>query len=109
MDRVYRDMEKAGLPVPVYRQSEFMLYASLKNKNWGKEDASWIPSVHDNIHDENKLLEFCATPKNRREMMRFLGVANWSSFVKHYLKPLLESGKLVMTIPDKPRSKVVSL
>lgn len=105
MDRVYRDMEEAGLPEPVYRQSEFMLYATLKNKNWGKEDASWIPSVHDNIHDENKLLEFCATPKTRREMMSFLGLANRSSFVKHYLKPLLESGKLVMTIPDKPRSK----
>lgn len=113
MDRVYRDMEEAGLPEPVYRQSEFMLYATLKNKNWGKEDASWISSVHDsihdNIHDENKLLEFCATPKNRREMMSFLGLANRSSFVKHYLKPLLESGKLVMTISDKPRSKVVSL
>lgn len=109
MDRVYRDMEEAGLPEPVYRQSEFMLYATLKNKNWGKEDASRIPSVHDsihdNIHDENKLLEFCATPKTRRKMMSFLGLANRSSFAKHYLKPLLESGKLVMTIPDKPRSK----
>lgn len=82
MDRVYRDMEEAGLPEPVYRQSEFMLYATLKNKNWGKEDASWIPSVHDsihdNIHDENKLLEFYATPKTRREMMSFLGLANRS-------------------------------
>lgn len=109
VDRVYRDMEEAGLPEPVYRQSEFMLYATLKNKNWGKEDASWIPSVHDSIHDSihdgNQLLEFCATPKTRREMMSFLGLANRSSFVKHYLKPLLESGKLVMTIPDKPRSK----
>lgn len=78
MDRVYRDMEEAGLPEPVYRQSEFMLYATLKNKNWGKEDASRIPSVHDNIHDENKLLEFCATPKTRRKMMSFLGLANRS-------------------------------
>ena len=74
VDRVYRDMEEAGLPEPVYRQSEFMLYATLKNKNWGKEDASWIPSVH----DENQLLEFCATPKTRREMMSFLGLANRS-------------------------------
>lgn len=41
VDRVYRDMAEAGLPEPEYRQSEFMLYATLKNKNWGKEDASW--------------------------------------------------------------------
>ena len=24
-----------------------MLYATLKNKNWGKEDASWADTVHD--------------------------------------------------------------
>ena len=41
VDRIYRDMAEAGLPEPEYRQSEFMLYATLKNKNWGKEDASW--------------------------------------------------------------------
>ena len=41
VDRVFRDMAEAGLPEPEYRQSEFMLYATLKNKNWGKEDASW--------------------------------------------------------------------
>lgn len=41
VDRVYRDMAAAGLPEPEYRQSEFMLYATLKNKNWGKEISSW--------------------------------------------------------------------
>ena len=38
VDRVYRDMAEAGLPEPEYRQSEFMLYATLKNKNWGHAD-----------------------------------------------------------------------
>lgn len=41
VDRIYRDMAEAGLPEPEYRQSEFMLYATLKNKNWGKEDTGW--------------------------------------------------------------------
>lgn len=41
VDRIYRDMSKAGLPEPEYKQSEFMLYATLKNKNWGKRDARW--------------------------------------------------------------------
>ena len=47
VERVYRDMAAAGLPEPEYRQSEFMLYATLKNKNWGKEDASWADTAHD--------------------------------------------------------------
>lgn len=38
--------------VPVtYRQSEFMLYATLKNKNWGKEDASWAVADHERAYD----------------------------------------------------------
>jgi predicted HTH transcriptional regulator len=40
-------MAEAGLPEPEYRQSEFMLYATLKNKNWGKEDASWADTAQD--------------------------------------------------------------
>ena len=44
--------------VPVtYRQSEFMLYATLKNKNWEKEDASWAVADHDQAlsgHDLEK-------------------------------------------------------
>lgn len=42
VDRIYRDMAEAGLPEPEYKQSEFMLYATLKNKNWGKEELSLI-------------------------------------------------------------------
>lgn len=37
VDRIYRDMEAAGLPEPVYKQREFMLYAELRNRNWGKD------------------------------------------------------------------------
>jgi len=29
-----------------------MLYATLKNKNWGKEDASWVVTTHDAAHDQ---------------------------------------------------------
>ena len=47
VDRVYRDMEEAGLPEPVYRQAELMLYETLKNKNRRKEHVSCMVSTHD--------------------------------------------------------------
>ena len=53
VDRIYRDMEAAGLPEPVYKQSEFMLNARLKNKNYGVEDAkdtTWVVTTHDITH-----------------------------------------------------------
>ena len=49
IDRIYRDMAEAGLPEPEFKQSEFMLYATLKNKNWGKDDATWVVSTQDTI------------------------------------------------------------
>jgi ATP-dependent DNA helicase RecG len=110
VDRIYREMAEAGLPEPEYRQADFMLSAILKNKNWGKDDlASWVvnphDTPHDTPHDQTGLLEFCATPRTRQEMMEFMGLVDRKHFTERYLKPLLASGKLEMTIPDKAQSK----
>jgi len=37
--------------------------------------------------------------------MIHVGVNDRSYFQKQYLRPLLDGGKIEMTIPDKPRSK----
>lgn len=76
VDHVYRDMKEAGLPEPVYRQSKFMLYVTLKNKNWGKEHVSWMVT----IHDEKNLLEFCTVPRSRKEMMEYMDLLNRQYF-----------------------------
>lgn len=50
------------------------------------------------------LIEFCNIPCSKKEMMEHMTLTNTNPFRKSYLKPLLDSGKLVMTIPDKPNS-----
>ena len=52
-----------------------------------------------------KLEAFCATARTREELQEFMGIKNRSYFRKAYLNPLLENGRLIMTIPDKPNSK----
>lgn len=37
--------------------------------------------------------------------MDYLGLANVNHFRKKYLIPLLDAGKIRMTIPDKPNSR----
>ena len=52
-----------------------------------------------------ELTEFCSMPRSKREMMDYLGLTDSKNFRERYLVPLLEAGKIEMTIPDKPNSR----
>lgn len=51
------------------------------------------------------LLEYCKTPRSRKEMQEYIGIQGRKAFNNNFLKPLLEQGKIKMTIPDKPNSR----
>ena len=61
------------------------------------------PSVQEEPQADD-LLSFCKTPRTRQEIADFLGVKTVFYAMQHYVKPLLDSGLLRMTIPDKPKS-----
>ena len=52
-----------------------------------------------------ELTEFCSMPRSKREMMDHIGLADSKNFRERYLVPLLNAGKIEMTIPDKPNSR----
>lgn len=98
---IRREMAAAGLPDPVFinRRNEFIVV--LYNKK--EEEVKTVLKECDNGTD--KLLDFCRTPRTRREIADFLGINTIFYVMQHYIRPLLENGKLVMTIPDKPKSR----
>lgn len=51
------------------------------------------------------ILAFCQEPRSKAEIMEYCGYKNTKNFTQIYLRPLMESGQLQMTIPDKPRSR----
>ena len=51
------------------------------------------------------LLDCYAVPRSCEEIQRYIGIANREYFRQSILKPLIDSGKLKRTIPDKPSSK----
>ena len=51
------------------------------------------------------IMEFCSKPKSVKEIMEYIGLKHRPTFIYDYLNPLLEEGKLQMTIPDKPKSR----
>lgn len=65
-----------------------------------------IPSVENtekNQTIDERILHFCSEAKNIWEIMEYLHYKDKKTMRK-YLKPLLEEGRLAMTIPDKPNS-----
>ena len=50
------------------------------------------------------ILEFCKVPRTRTEIQEFIGISDREHFRTSILAPLLESGLILMTIPDKPKS-----
>ena len=99
VDRLYEVMETAGLPQPEYRMEAFMLYATIRNT---KTDANLgdTPQVTPQV----KIIAFCSEPRSKAEIANHCGFKDIKHFTARYLKPLLESGQLRMTAPDKPNS-----
>lgn len=54
---------------------------------------------------QETILQYCAIPRGRKEITEHCGYKDMRHFSSNFLKPLLESGRLRMTIPDKPNSR----
>lgn len=52
-----------------------------------------------------KIIELCKHPQSREELMIMCNLKNKNHFIKTYLRPMLQSGQLRMTIPEKPNSR----
>ena len=79
----------------------------LKNVNYNLEG-----DTHQVTHQDvelstvsKQILAFCTTPKSKKELAVFCGFKDLRNFTLKHINPLLESGQLEMTIPDKPKSR----
>ncbi len=52
----------------------------------------------------DRILKLCTTPRTILEIAELLGLKERKSARRH-IKPLVEQGRLAMTLPDKPKSK----
>ena len=93
---IRREMAAHNLPEPVFenRRNEFVVILYNGASTEPKQEKSEVAT----------LLEYCREPRNRKEIAQFLGLKTASYAMDRYIRPLLDEGKLEMTMPEKPRS-----
>lgn len=116
--RVFRDLdlvEQLGSGVPrilehyprsIYHfTSHFIRLVLPYAKGYKKASvqATMQAAMRATMQDE-KVIQFCMTPRSRNEIQLFLGLKNRDYFRKEILNPLIEARKLTLTIPKKPSS-----
>ena len=87
-----REFVKAGLPEPQFSAVHGDFKVTMKNGLLDK-----TTSVAE------ALLEFCSTPRTRNEIVDFVGKSK-NYVISQIVAPMVDNGKLKLTIPDKPKS-----
>lgn len=83
----------------------FRTIIPLKAVATGKAGPLNNQQVNQQVAIQDKILLFCSFSKSLKEITEFCGYKDTRNFAARYLNPLLESGKIQMTIPDKPNSR----
>ncbi len=86
------EFASAGLPAPVFSVIHGEFKVVMKN-------GLFIQTMP--VSDS--LVEFCSTPRTRAEIVSFAGKSK-NYVMSQIVNPLVESGKLKMTMPEKPKS-----
>lgn len=97
---IRRVMREYGLPEPRFenRRNEFVV--TLFNGT----AITIAPRKSEQVSEGIDLLEFCRIPRTRQEIADYLGVKTIFYAMSHYVRPLLQDGKLAMTLPETPKS-----
>ena len=76
----------------------------LNNLNNDNAIYSFDKYLDDKTEEHRALIEFLGTPRTRQEIQEFCGISSSHYFRDKLLVPLVKSGEVVLTIPDKPTS-----
>lgn len=95
---VINAMKEYGLPDPQFEVDRGVFKVILYNSTEQNNEI-------DN-YDEAAIIEFCKIPRSRSELNKKFGdKISIAYLMKKCIHPMLDAGKLKLTIPDKPKSK----
>jgi ATP-dependent DNA helicase RecG len=100
---IRQEMAGFGLPEPIFENRRGNFVVTLKNDYKMQPGEASSPPKSDLTGTET-LISYCKQPRTREEIAVFLGKTQYYA-MSRFVAPLLEGGKLKLTIPNKPRSR----
>ncbi|MCR4594473.1 MAG: putative DNA binding domain-containing protein [Clostridiales bacterium] len=95
---IKRLMSEYGLPEPLFENTRGVFRVTLYNDSHKTENEGELPLVQE-------ILQFCNDWRSREELAeRFSGLST-PYLMSAYIKPLVQSGRLVLFNTEKPKSK----
>ena len=72
----------------------------------GEQESEQVTvQVKEQVNLHERIVEYCSEPKTLKEIMEKFEYKHRPSFIQNHLRPLLDEGKIGLTIPDKPNSR----
>lgn len=96
-----RALAQAGMPPPEFRDERGAFVVRFRRR---EEPAAQLVEVPSGSEVTRKLLQFCATPRSRREIADFLGLSSVTYAIRTHVNPLVEQGLIQLSLPHKPKS-----
>lgn len=97
--RIRHAMEEMGLPEPVFSD-----FRGTFTVTFYHDTKSFRQPKQDTAADEKGLIEFCRTPRSRKEILDHLAIPSRQYAQKRYLEPLIRAGLIAMSEPEHPKS-----
>ena len=97
--------------IPTIRRT--MHEYNLREPEFAEERGSFVVRLYkyevdikDDVSEavDNDLILFCRTPRTRKEICDYLGLSSVTYAIQTHVMPLVETGKIKMSNPDKPKS-----
>ncbi len=92
--------------VPTMRRE--MKEADLEQPYFENIGGSFTVTFYNKIKTKNEsgsIVDFCREPRSKKEIADFLGIGSVGYATSKYITPLVNTGVLHRTMPDKPKSK----
>lgn len=95
---IRKAMQAYNLPQPEFldERGSFII----KMYKFGEENSA---TEIENLEDRELIL-YCKTPRTRKEICDYLGLSSITYAIQTHVMPLVKSGLIKMSIPDKPKS-----